>query len=317
MQSCGESTVTIRFSSNLPSREIINMPIATTGCGIASPIKPGTSHDEMIRSNGLLRIYHLHIPSGYQANQAQALLLDFHGHDSNGTLQERYTGFSELADQDHFIVVYPQGTRGPDNETGWASGGPKDPTIDDVLFVSDLLNHLQATFCIDPRRIYATGISNGGGMVGLLACKLSGRLAAFAPVAGSFYPISGECQPSRPTPLLEFHGTADPVVPYEGNSHIDLPPIPRWLQEWAKRDGCMNTPIIFFQKAGVTGENWRMCRGNTAIVHYRINGGGHTWPGATIDKTKYGATTHTIDATTLICQFFATHPLPSSLAGPT
>lgn len=288
------------------------VPFETMGCGKAVPTAAGTSADQTITSGGLTRSYRLHVPAGYQANHSQALVLVFHGHDGRADAQEPYTGFSSLADKDGFIVVYPQGTIGPDNKTGWATGGSNDPTVDDVLFVSDLLSRLQATLCIDAQRIYATGISNGGGMTGVLACKLAGRIAAFAPIAGEFYPISGGCHPARSVPILEFHGTADPLVLYTGVPGASLPPILQWLQDWATRDGCTVGPTIFFQQAEVTGGQWTGCQGGAAVVHYRIDGGGHTWPGATFDVPALGATTQTINADVLMWQFFQVHALPTT-----
>jgi polyhydroxybutyrate depolymerase len=109
---------------------------------------------------------------------------------------EQYTGLSSLADQKDFLVVYPEGTLDSENQSAWALGGASDPHANDILFVSDLLNHLQATLCIDAQRIYATGYSMGGGMAGLLACVLAKCIAAFAPVAGAFYPAPGGLCPS-------------------------------------------------------------------------------------------------------------------------
>ena len=150
--------------------------------------------------------------------------------------------------------------------------------IDDVQYVSKLLDDLQHRLCIDARRIYATGFSNGAGLVDLLACRLAGRIAAFAPVCGDFFTLPGGCHPSRPVPLLYIHGTADPLLPYyTGVSSPDwpLPPIPQWLQQWALRDGCTTGPVIFLQQPKVTGEQWSDCKRDSIVVHYRIEGGGH------------------------------------------
>jgi polyhydroxybutyrate depolymerase len=289
---------------------VVDVPVATTGCGKAPLVAPGTTASQSLTSGGLARTYLLHVPQGYQADRPAPLVLDFHGHTSNDTQQEAYSQFSTLADQQGFLVVYPQGTVGPDHLTGWATYGHNDPTVDDVLFTSDLLNAVQSQLCVDAHRIFATGISNGGGMTNLLACTMAGRIAAFAPVAGAFYPIPGGCQPGRPVPIMEFHGTSDPVVTYTGRPFLDLPPIPTWLQDWATRDGCTSGPTTFFQQADVTGEQWTGCQGDGAVIHYRIQGGGHTWPGA-VDVPVLGATTHTISATPLMWQFFQAHPLPA------
>ncbi len=219
---------------------------------------------------------------------------------------------SLLADQQGFIAVYPQGVVGPDGRTGWATGLRGRPRVNDVLFVSDLLNHLQSILCIDPLRIYATGFSNGAGMTNVLACTLAGRLAAFALVSGSYPPYPGGCHPVRPVPLLEFHGTSDPTVPYNGSMSKQLPPILAWLQGWATRDGCTMGPTVFYKQVNVTGLEWTDCQGNATVVHYRIQGEGHRWPSITFKEP--GGTTGTIvkalSASALIWSFFQQHPLP-------
>ncbi|MEO6890988.1 MAG: PHB depolymerase family esterase, partial [Ktedonobacteraceae bacterium] len=225
--------------------EPINRPLSTTGCGLASPIAPGRSAGVTIASHPAVsegqrtRTYRVHVPTIYEAHQSVPVVLVFHGYTGTATGMEQGSGFSQLADQENFIAVYPQGL--PDGDGGapfWASVGPIDNGVDDVLFVSDILSDLQRKFCIDARRIYVTGFSNGGGMTGFLACRLAGRVAAFAPVSGNFYNPPGGCSPGRPVPILDFHGTADHVLPYNGipaseNAAWPLPPVSQWLQTWA------------------------------------------------------------------------------------
>ncbi len=320
LASCG---TVLQSSSRLPSRtpvptvssiykNVINMPVSTTGCGKASPIPLGTSTNETItvppevsRGNHT-RTYLVHIPTTYKVNQPHAVVLVFHGHGGNAADMESSSGFSKLAEQRGFIAVYPQGLPDDDGLPLWASIGPIDYGIDDALFVSDLLTKLQTDFCVDAHRIYATGFSNGGGMSGFLACKLAGRIAAFAPVSGNYYALPGGCHPGRPIPILEIHGTANSIVPYEGISASEnpawpLPSIPQWLQDWASRDGCTKGPITFLRGSGVTGEQWINCEGNAIVVHYRIEGGDHNLP-STIDGRPTAA---------IMWDFFQAHPLPA------
>jgi polyhydroxybutyrate depolymerase len=300
--SCQHSTVVSTSSGT-------NAPTASTGCGKPAPTSPGTTTTQSLSSDGIERTFRLHVPAGYQPDHATALVLNFHGLNSNATQQESYSRFSDLADREHFLVVYPNGTSGSGKMQGWATGGVEDPhNVDDVRFTNDLLDTLQHELCIDAHRIYSTGISNGGGMTNLLACRLANRIAAFAPVAGAFYTTIGECQPGRAVPIIEFHGTSDPLVFYEGRPLVKMPAIQTWLQEWSTRDGCTGGPDTFFQQADVMGEQWTGCQTNSAVIHYRIDGGGHTWPGAQ-DVMVLGATTHTIDATSLIWQFFQKYHL--------
>lgn len=311
--SCGSppSSPALPSRTPLPEATIVTTPISSAGCRKPVPTPPGKSVYETIFSGGLTRTYLLHVPTGYQASSSAAVVLDFHGHGSNASQQEHRSGMSLLSDQQGFIAVYPQGVVGPDGRTGWATGAGESPQVNDVLFVSDLLNHLQAIVCIDPRRIYATGFSNGGGMTNVLACTLAGRLAAFAPVSGSYPPYPGGCHPVRPVPILEFHGTADPIVPSKGNARKRYPPILTWLQGWATRDGCTRGPMVFYKQANVTGLEWTDCQGNATVIHYRIQGEGHIWPHVTFNVPG-GTAVSSLSASALIWSFFQQHPLPAT-----
>lgn len=300
-------------SSSTANISAINRPVPTTGCGKSSIVVPGTTakqdiaaHPALARGSAI-RSYLVHIPGRYTANRPQAVVLVFHGHGGDAAGAESSSGFSELAEQRHFIAVYPQGLLDDSGLPFWASIGPIDYGIDDALFVSDILTKLQTELCVDPNRIYATGFSNGGGMSGFLACKLAMRIAAFAPVSGNYYALPGGCHPGRPVPILEIHGTADPIVPYAGippseNPIWHLPAIPQWLKDWATQDGCSQGPVIFLHKPDVTGEQWLHCLANAAVVHYRMEGGGHSLP-ATINGEATAA---------IMWNFFQAHPLSGS-----
>lgn len=262
----------------VPVYQIINHPIVSTGCGRRSPVAPGASGDFSLISGGMRRYYLVHVPLGYIPSRAYALALSFHGNGSDMTQQAGMTHFSTLADHLGFLVIYPQGTPGPNHRLGWSSGGPTHPTRNDTLFVSDLLTQAQTTFCIDPARIYATGFSNGGGMTAVLACQLDGRIAAFASVSGSYFPLRGGCSPARPAPLLEIHGTGDHTVPYLGRLSIGLLATPDWLEQWARRDGCAATPQSRILAPSLTEETWRGCEDGVVVEHLRVTDGGHVWP---------------------------------------
>ncbi len=289
---------------------LVTTETPTTGCGGRAPFTPGTTGAATILSGGRLRTYLLHIPIGYQPTRSYPLVLNFHGHWSTAQEQERYTGFSSLADRDGFLVVYPQGAIGPDGATGWSSGGPNEPSTDDVLFVSDLLNHLQAALCVDATRIYATGFSNGGGMTSVLACRLAGRIAAFAAVSGSYYPLVGGCHPSRSVSILEFHGTSDTVVPYLGRPRHQEQAALAWTQAWAERDGCQATPNVLTLSPWVTEMVWGGCAAGARVEHLRVIGGIHAWPGGKT-RSRVPPGDRTLNATAIIWQFFQQHALSS------
>lgn len=285
----------------------------TAGCGRQSTASPGTTVDATIPADPALsagertRAYRVHLPASYAPGDTFPVVLAFHGYSGDSAGMERMTGFSALADQGRFIAVYPQGLTGIDGQPFWASVGTVDLGIDEVRFVSDLLDALESAFCIDTARIYATGFSNGGAMAAFLACRLSDRIAAFAPVSGNFYAPRDGCFPTRPVAILDIHGTADRVVTYYGvpeaiNPRWPLPSIPMWLREWAARDNCTDEPTLFSDGPGVTRMEWISCTTDVAITHYRIDGGGHEWPAAL----------HGRPVAAVMWDFFQAHPLPGA-----
>lgn len=286
---------------------VVDRPIATSGCHRTPPATPGTSTTETVESGGIERHYVLHVPGDYDPAQAMPLIIAFHGRGSSGAELEDFSGLSAL----DAIVAYPDGL--PTTGRNSWEGAPYAPASDDVLFVSDLLNSLQSNWCVDPAQIDATGKSNGGGFTALLACRLPHRIAAFAPVAGAYYPQSQVgCDHTRPVPVVEFHGTADPTMDYGGGiSHgTAYPSVPDWLQTWVDKDHCTLTNR---QSLGtdVVEESWHGCADGTDVVHYKIIGAGHTWPGELSDSGP-GAATQTISASQVMWDFFQQHRLPHS-----
>jgi polyhydroxybutyrate depolymerase len=252
-----------------------------------------------IESAGETREILVHLPPDL-GTAPVPLILNFHGFSSNAAEQEALSGMSDLADQAGFIVVYPQALGDP---AGWRVG-PGEAVEKDTTFIAELLDELEANYPIDRRRVFATGMSNGGGMVHRLGCEMADRFAAIAAVSGA-YLLSEICSPSRPLPVLAFHGAGDRLVPYDGAGKV-LPPIPTWAARWASRDGCDDSSQLFFDQEGVVGERWSNCDGEAEVILYTIEGGGHTWPGA----NPLSAASDSIDASATIWDFFQSHPLP-------
>lgn len=284
--------------------------VPTTGCGAAASVQPGTSGVGHLESGGIERSFVLHVPDGYTPADPAAVVLAFHGRKGTGAELEEFSGLSALP----ALVVYPDGLP-VDGKTAW-EGAPYAPPVDDVLFVSQLLDHLQASYCVDPNRIYATGKSNGGGFTALLACRMPHRIAAFAPVAGAFYPQSRVgCRPGTPVPMMEFHGVADPIIEYAGGeSHgAPFPAVMDWLAGWVRHDHCRSEETRRIEP-DVTRFSWGDCAGGAEVVHYRIDGAGHTWPGE-LANSGPGSATQTISATQLMWEFFEEHPLNGAPCG--
>ncbi len=281
---------------------------------LAGPARAQQTVTGSIRFGGVTRDYRLYIPKAYTAGtQAVPLLLNLHGYGSNNVEQEQYGDFRAIADTANFLVVHPNGTLDGSNNRYWntflpyALGGP-----DDVGFLSALIDSLSAKYRINAQRVYSTGMSNGGFMSYELACRLSGRVAAIASVTGSMAASHvADCAPTRAVPVLEIHGTADGTVPYAGNSVFV--PIPELVAAWARRNGCNPTPVItqvpdLDPNDGSTAERQVFSggRNGSVVEHYRIIGGGHTWPGAPIN---IGVTNRDIDASKVVWRFLRRYQL--------
>ncbi|GAA3439030.1 alpha/beta hydrolase family esterase [Kutzneria kofuensis] len=294
------------------SPAVRDYPVLSTGCLSHQAPPVGATTHETVTSGGLEREYLLHLPAGYQPFRPTPVVMAFHGRKGDGSDIEAFSGIDNL----NAIAVYPVGAKGQDDQRAWESAPYAAPGVDDVKFVSDLLDKLQSTLCVDPNRIYATGKSNGAGFVSLLACQLPLRIAAFGTIAGAFYPgTTTGCATSPPAPIVDFHGTADPTIKYDGDvSHgVATPALMDWAQNWADHNHCAAPPTQTQIGADVIQFSWNGCVQHANVTHYRILGAGHTWPGELVDSGP-GSATQTIKATQVIWDFFTTHPLTGHLS---
>ncbi|MGQ9888169.1 MAG: extracellular catalytic domain type 1 short-chain-length polyhydroxyalkanoate depolymerase [Aggregatilineales bacterium] len=280
---------------------------AADGCGLR-PAAVGVVEGS-VESGGDARAYRLYIPAGYDPDQPTALVFSLHGFASNAGQQARFSGFDALAEAEGFIAVYPQGAGLPPRWNAGIRGLNGASLVDDVAFINDLLDHLAGKLCVDPARIYMTGLSNGGGMSHRLACDLAERVAAIGTVAGAYpLPEDDACAPSRPVPVIAFHGTADRIVPYAGNQ--SLAAAPAWAAAWAARNGCDPTPASLPSSGSVSAVRYGGCAGGAEVVFYTVAGGGHTWPGGlALPAVIVGRTSRDVDASRLMWAFFQAHPL--------
>lgn len=272
----------------------------------------GTSAKHDIESGGRDRTFILHLPDHYEQHDDWPLIVAYHGRGSTGTEVEGFSRLSTLP----AVVAYPNGEIGTGSgyRQAWQGAPYEPPGVDDVAFTRDLLDELQGDLCVDARRTYATGKSNGAGFVGLLACRLPDRFAAVAPVAGAFYPGTEEgCADAPPVPVLDVHGTGDTTIPYAGDADRGLPAIPDWVQGWVDRDGCRAAPQERTIGTDVTIRRWRDCGAGAEVEHVAVQGGGHVWPGADV-YSGGGYVTHTIQAERVMWSFFQRHELPEEVA---
>lgn len=266
-----------------------------------------------IVSTGQKREYLLYVPKSYDRTTLTPLVISLHGGAMWPAAQKESSRWNELADEHGFIVVYPSGEVG-DGPRAW-NVHPGKGLASDVRYISDLIDTLSAAYNVDPSRIYANGLSNGGGMSFVLSCTLSDRIAAVGTVvAAQTLPFSW-CKDSTPVPMIAFYGTADPVVPYNGGDTWVTPrPFPRattWAADWARRNRCGANPTDSVIAVDVVRREYSDCARDATVVLYTILGGGHTWPGGKgMPDWILGPTTHSIDATREMWDFFRKHPLP-------
>ena len=263
------------------------------------------------------RSYILYVPSSYDGSQPVPLVIDLHGGGGNASTQMRTSQFSALSEEKGFIVAYPSGTGRFDNKLltwngGACCGYAVENQVDDVGFIRALITELELQYKIDPRRVYATGLSNGGIMSFRLACDASEIFAAVAPVAGTLnYP---RCNPSEPVSIIEFHGTDDGHIGYNGgagpDSLVDVPfkSVKESIDFWLNVDQCDPTPQTE-TFSDIQHDTYSNCADGIAVELYTIIGGKHAWPGTDGPGWAGGdQPTQTISATDLIWEFFAAHP---------
>ena len=267
------------------------------------------------------RKFRLFIPLSYEMSEPAPLILAFHGKGQNASAMEAQTQFSSPEFNNDALIAYPQGIN-----RQW-SGDPEAPPtseVSDIAFTNDLLDYIELHYCIDISRVYAAGFSNGGGLTDLLACntKVSARLAAAAIASGAFYkdsalkePLFSHCIPSHVLPIMEFHGSKDPVEHYDGKTTPDGESyaLREWAEEWAIRNGCQkgeqNKTVKLFN-GKVEKSTWSCGPNEAVVVHYYIHGFGHGWPSTVPlenDYQRYGPTY--FNATPIMIDFFKKHTL--------
>lgn len=270
-----------------------------------------------IQVAGVRRAYLLHLPASPEPGRPLPLILVFHGAGGDAAGIARHTGLTRAATTRGYAAVYPEGVGRRWND-GRGVGGAED----DVGFIRLLLDSLRAELPADPRRVYATGISNGAGLAFRLACELPGTFAAIAPVAaGLAASLEERCAAASPVSLVMFQGTRDPLMPYEGgvltSGRGRVLAAPRAAALFARANGCGGDPWVTAEADTATDgtrvRRWAYpgCPEGRDVVLFRIEGGGHTWPGGPLVGRRVGRVTRDLDATRTMLDFFDRHPGPS------
>ncbi len=252
------------------------------------------------------RRYLLHVPAHYDPTQATRLIIALHGFSDGPEDMRDITHFNDEADTRSFLVAYPEGLNASWNG-GTCCGLSMITGVDDVGFISALIDAIAADYCVDPARVHATGFSNGGFMAHRLGCELSDRVASIAVVAGQ--ESLSSCNPTRPVPVLQIHGNADPVVPYDGNPLLGFPSTASTVTGWAQRDGCPSAATPLGQIGDTSCEQYAPCHQGSAVELCTVDGGGHDWPGGG-SLWVNGMPPSGFVATFAVLDFFEAHPRP-------
>ncbi len=321
--------------------------VSSAGPGGAAPCRstagPG---DQTIQVDG--SSVPIYLPAGY-AGETVPLVLDLHGSTSNGLAEMAGDGIRAVADANHFAVAAPNGavpfSISP-QFAGYAWNIPGVPLVgttiyppggtrDDVQFVSHVIDGVAATACIDPLRVYATGVSGGGRMASQLACDLSDRIAAVAPISGVRFPMASDtpphtvdCIPTRPVPVIAIHGVWDPI-----NVFADTPPpeagsLPAaitspvsgssWsysaqtaVARWVANNGCKPVPRVTAITPNIDELDYRACRTNADVVLFEVKNSGHLSPGhgGSVPVSFVNPTNDEVDGTVVAWNFLARYHL--------
>lgn len=290
----------------------------------ANPVRTWAS----IIHEGLSRTFNIYVPSSFDKSVQLALVIALHGRgvDGKGMIAITRGGFDRLAEKDGFLVVYPDGI-----ELNWNDGRKDEEAddrahrenIDDVGFITAIIDFMVRDYNADPRRVYVTGISNGAIMAYRLACELSQKVVAIAPVDGNipllFIP---ECSPSRHVPVLAINNVDDPVVPFEGGEIYGrhgtkmlgrVLSVDQSIAYWVEKNGCSPLPVVTEEPDRDPSDGTRVTRkvylnenDGTEVILYAVEGGGHTWPGGLqyLPSKFIGRTSRDIDANEVIWSFF-------------
>jgi polyhydroxybutyrate depolymerase len=310
----------MRTARLLLASTILLAVAAACGRPGSAPSDPGgVAAGETTRTlsfGGRDRSYVEYVPATLDATRPLPLVLVFHGGTGNAESAIRTTGFDAVADRMGFVVAYPNGT-GPlprDTLLTWNGGAccgyAQRHDVDDVGFARAIVADVEWRLTIDPARVYATGMSNGAILAQRLGCEAADLFAAIGPVAGTLN--YSPCQPSRPVSVIEFHGTADTHIPYQGGYgpdslvDVDFASVRSSVGFWASLDGCGSAPEAA-SSGGVRHETWTGCAAGTSVDLYTVVGGGHAWPGGQAGWSGSDRPSSSISATDLVAEFFLAH----------
>ena len=245
-----------------------------------------------ININGQTREYYLYLPGSLSSDAP--LIFALHGYSGSAVSMMNYTGFNQIAENNGFVVCYPQGLTDQWGNSFWNVGYDfhQNQTVDDVEFLTVLAQYLQNEYNLNDQNIFCTGMSNGGDMCYLLACQAPGVFKAIAPVAGCMMEwIYSSFNPSNPVPVLEIHGTDDNITYWNGDMNNTQGygaylPVLTTFNFWIQLNECTQSVIDTFPDLNpsdgsiVISEKFTDGIDNNEVWLYKVDGGGHDWPGS-------------------------------------
>ncbi|ULQ54661.1 extracellular catalytic domain type 1 short-chain-length polyhydroxyalkanoate depolymerase [Flavihumibacter fluvii] len=270
--------------------------------------------------DGITRTYTLNLPPNYYTAGDFSLVIALHGGGGSADQFESTSLLTTKADAAKFIIVYAEGVQsdGLLKARTWNAGSCCDyaaeKNINDVKFIAELINTLTAKYKINPKKVYATGHSNGGMMSYRLACELSDKIAAIA-VSGCTLMVTQPCNPTRPVPILHMHSYLDENVPYQGGVGVGPSkaynhPVDSGLNVWSTINSCGNNARVVEDNAGYKLTQWTNCSNAVTIQWYMTKDGGHAWPGGLPGSAMGDTPSSAINANNLLWAFFQQHQLP-------
>jgi len=290
------------------------------------------TYEVSFEHDGRERTYLVHVPAAAAAGAPLPLLLALHGGGGRARHMEDLTHLTQIADREGFLLAFPQAVdkNWNDGRTGIDTRAEKE-NIDDVGFLRRVVEDIGERLPVDRRRVYAAGISNGSMMSNRLACEAADVVAAVALVVGTA-PLGFEetCRPGRAVAVAAFLSTDDPLVPYEGGEIVAILPFIKrgkvasaddLRRFWAANNGCGQGAAEETLREKTVADNSTVvrmthtgCRAGAEVIFYRLDGAGHTWPGGKqyLSPWLVGTTNRDIDASEVLWQFFAAHPMPAA-----
>ena len=262
-----------------------------------------------INSGGIDRDFFLYVPEIYDDATPAPLVFCFHGYGSSASVNLSYTGFRPVADTAGFILIHPQGTLDITGTAHWNVGWGLS-SVDDVAFTQDMIDYTSDLYNVDSERVYSTGMSNGGFMSLTLACELPNKVKAVASVTGSMTDFQiNNCTNTNPIPMMQIHGTNDQTVLYEGSGGVEG--IENVVGFWVNHNSCDSLALETDVLDNDTGDNStairydfnQNCGDDASVVFYKVENGGHTWPGASF-LIPGEVTNLDFDASAVIWEFF-------------